>query len=73
MIETPVIQPDAPDVNELATKSVEENHSVASETLAILLARQGHTDKAIEMYERLRLLFPEKSAYFAARIENLKK
>lgn len=73
MIETPVIQPDAADVNELANKSVEENQSVASETLAILLARQGHTDKAIEMYERLRLLFPEKSAYFAARIENLKK
>lgn len=73
-LETPVIQSaDAPDVNELAHKSVEENQSVASETLAILLARQGHTDKAVEMYERLRLLFPEKSAYFAARIENLKK
>lgn len=73
ILEAPVIQPDAPDVNELAHKSVEENQSVASETLAILLARQGHADKAIEMYERLRLLFPEKSAYFAARIENLKK
>ncbi len=73
MIETPVIQSDTSDVNELAQKSVEENQSVASETLAILLARQGHTDKAIEMYERLRLLFPEKSAYFAARIENLQK
>lgn len=73
VLEAPVVQPDAPDVNELANKSVEENQSVASETLAILLARQGHTDKAVEMYERLCLLFPEKSAYFAARIENLKK
>lgn len=71
--EAPIVQPDAPDVNEWAHKSVEENQSVASETLAVLLARQGHTGKAIEMYERLRLLFPEKSAYFAARIENLKK
>ena len=57
----------------LAEKSVSENKDVISETLARLLARQGHRDKAIVMYERLGLSFPEKSAYFAAEIEKLKK
>jgi hypothetical protein len=57
----------------LAEKSVSENKDVISETLAKLLAKQGHRDKAADMYERLRLAFPEKSAYFAAEIEKLKK
>lgn len=57
----------------LAEKSVAEDKDVISETLARLLVKQGHRDKAIVMYERLRLSFPEKSAYFAAEIEKLKK
>ncbi len=58
---------------ELAERSVTENKDVISETLARLLAKQGYREKAIVMYERLRLAFPEKSAYFAAEIEKLKK
>jgi len=57
----------------LAERSVAENKDVISETLARLLAKQGYRDKAINMYERLRLAFPDKSAYFAAEIEKLKK
>jgi len=37
------------------------------------MEKQGHIDKAIEMYEKLSLINPEKSAYFAALIEKLKK
>lgn len=59
--------------HELAERSVAENKDVISETLARLLAKQGYRDKAINMYNRLRLAFPEKSAYFAAEIEKLKK
>ena len=44
-----------------------------SETLAQILEKQGHNDKAIEMYEKLQLINPEKSAYFEALIEKLKK
>lgn len=61
-----------PDLRGMAERSVKEKEEVASETLADLLARQGHVAKALEMYERLCLLFPEKKATFAARIENLK-
>ena len=57
----------------LAEKSVAENKDVISETLAKLYAKQGYRDKAITMYERLSLAFPEKSTYFAAEIDKLKK
>jgi hypothetical protein len=57
----------------LAEKSVSENKDVISETLARLFVRQGYREKAIIMYERLILTFPEKSAYFAAEIDKLKK
>lgn len=57
---------------QLAERSVSENKDVISETLARLLAKQGYKEKAIVMYERLCLAFPEKSAYFAAEIEKLK-
>ncbi len=61
------------DLHHLAEVSIEEKQEVASETLAALLVRQGNLQKAIEMYQRLILKFPEKSAFFAAQIENLKK
>ena len=57
---------------QVAVKSITENQEVVSETLAELLVRQGRYDKAIEMYKRLLLLFPEKSDYFASKIDNLK-
>ena len=57
----------------MAIQSVTDREDVASETLAELLVRQGNKNKAIEMYQRLSLLFPNKSSYFANRIEQLKK
>ena len=49
-----------------------EQAEIISETLAELMAKQGYTEKAIEMYNRLSLLFPEKNSYFAGKIEDLK-
>lgn len=59
-------------ISEILERSVTDTDEVTSETLAFILARQGQTDRAIKMYERLILLFPKKSAYFAAQIKKLK-
>lgn len=61
------------EVDRIVKQSVEERDELVSETLATILARQGQTEKAIMMYERLILLFPEKSTYFAAQISKLKR
>jgi hypothetical protein len=42
-----------------------------SETVAILLAKQGKYLQAIELYEKLSLIKPEKRVYFASRILEL--
>lgn len=60
------------EAREVAARSVAEDFGVASETLAALLEAHGHYDKAIAMYERLCLQYPEKSSFFAAQIEKLK-
>ena len=57
----------------LAERSVTPKEEVVTETMARLFAAQGHRERAIAMYERLRLAFPEKSDYFAAEIDKLKK
>ncbi len=49
-----------------------KDSGLVSEPLAELLANQGHAEDAIEMYEKLSLIFPEKSVYFAAKIEKIK-
>lgn len=56
-----------------AERSLHMNEEVVSETLAELLVQQERYDRAIQMYERLCLIFPEKSGYFASKIEQLKK
>ena len=43
-----------------------------TETLAQIYADQGYPEQARQIYSRLSLRFPEKSAYFAALIEKLK-
>ncbi|MFZ4633405.1 MAG: hypothetical protein ACOYNO_04280 [Saprospiraceae bacterium] len=62
-----------PNAQVLAKESIREKPKLYSLTLAKLLAEQGHRDKAIAMLERMRLDFPEKSAYFAAEINKLKQ
>ncbi len=57
---------------ELAKESIEDHPDLISETLANVLAKQGKTDRAINIYEKLSLKFPEKSSTFAKKIESLK-
>lgn len=55
-----------------AARSVEENEELVSEPLANLYVQQGLHDRAIQMYEKLKLKFPNKSGYFASKIEHIK-
>jgi hypothetical protein len=58
-------------VQTLAEKSNAED-DVITEAMAEVFAMQGKTSKAIEVYQKLSLLNPAKSAFFAAKIEQLK-
>lgn len=46
---------------------------VLTEAMAEVLVKQGKSAKAIEIYDKLSLLNPSKSAYFAARAQALKQ
>jgi hypothetical protein len=54
-------------------KTGEFNDNIVSETLVELLLKQGKRDKAVEVLKKLIWKFPQKKAYFAAQIEELKK
>ena len=59
-------------VVQLANHSLEDRN-VATEAMAEVWIKQGQPEKATEIYEKLSLLNPSKSSYFASLIENLKK
>lgn len=59
-------------IQTLAEKSNTEDE-ILTETMAEVLVQQGKREKAVEVYEKLSLSNPSKSAYFAAKIEHLKQ
>jgi hypothetical protein len=75
------IQPTMPKVKaiegqpktDLAEPSVTYSDNIVSETLVEILLKQGKKEKAVEVLKKLIWKFPQKKAYFAARIEELKK
>lgn len=58
-----------------AQKVENESNSqgLISETLAEILFLQKKYDDAIDVYEKLSLKYPQKSSYFASRIQKIKK
>ncbi len=56
----------------LGKKSIQADDSLDTETLAVVLEKQGKFDKAVAVYEKLIVKYPEKSSTFALRISELK-
>jgi len=54
-------------------RSIEDNSDIVTETLAQLYYNQGFPEKSLEIYEKLRLQNPQKEAYFARLILEIKK
>jgi hypothetical protein len=59
-------------IQEIAEKSNKKG-DVLTEAMAEVLMQQGKTNKAIELYQKLSLLNPSKSAYFAGKIDNINR
>jgi hypothetical protein len=60
--------------NDLATiKTGDFGDHIISETLVEILLKQGKKEKAVEVLKKLIWKFPQKKAYFAAQIEELRK
>lgn len=66
---------DSNEEQKVLDKATESNlkADVMTETMAEVLAKQGKNAQAIDLYRKLSLLHPEKSVYFASRIEELKQ
>jgi Fe-S cluster biosynthesis and repair protein YggX len=58
-------------VEKMAMSSITLNNDIVSETLAEIWARQQQYQTAILIYQKLSLLNPNKSAYFAQKIKEL--
>ncbi len=61
-----------PSDKDLSVDSVKFNDDIVSETLAEIYLKQGRRDQALNIYNKLCLKFPEKSRFFAKKIEDIK-
>lgn len=59
-------------VEKMALESISAHEEVVTEAMAEVRIKQGQYNKARDIYEKLSLLNPEKSPYFAQKIEELK-
>lgn len=61
------------EVEDLSERSTTLNGPLVTESYAKILSRQGRFEQAIEVYKKLLVKNPEKSAYFAEKIADLEK
>lgn len=60
-------------IEEKTDDEINVTDSIFTESLANIYIKQKQYSKAIRIFEKLNLKYPEKSSYFANRIENIKK
>jgi len=73
-------QPRMPQIKDKESGAHRENNSTqedvnedfVTETLASIYAQQGYYKKAVQIFEKLSMKYPEKSTYFATQIEKIK-
>lgn len=58
---------------DISADSVAEDGEIATETLAGIYLAQGLPDRAVEIYYKLSLKYPEKSTYFANLIADVQR
>ncbi|RYD80872.1 MAG: hypothetical protein EOP53_07435 [Sphingobacteriales bacterium] len=56
---------------DVAERSAAEDNTLVTETLANIYLKQGLNDKALEIFQQLMLKYPQKSNYFAVKIEEI--
>ncbi len=64
--------PETEQIIENIAASSNETREIVTEAMAEVLIKQGKMNKAIQLYIKLSFLNPDKSTYFAAKIEALK-
>ena len=71
-LDNTIIRANAKDVKDLA-KSASNECECITESMAKIYIKQELFDKAINIYQKLILKYPEKSVYFADRIKKVQE